>query len=233
MKTVLFLLMLPAVAAAQIPNHAADLAALRAQYPASMNGDQTGELMGRLAFKLRGEGFGLLRKDAGNNCAVKGLPVRVSCDWILYQPTRKGCDILGDAGGSDGLGTSKPAWCGGNGEDIDFSRFVQVTVDPGGPADPGGGGGGGGTPDTVTKAEMEKAIAIAIVNAHSQIWSEMEQLVGTIDARIDALPKDNAVTDDHIRELIAAAFARAVVEGKTRVSFGHQHFVQLGITLPK
>ena len=82
-------------------------------------------------------GFGLLRKDGGNHGRQPGTGIRCSVDWLLYQPTGVGKDVLGDAGDSvaDETGPARVAW--GEPEPADMSRFVapsratQPEPDPG------------------------------------------------------------------------------------------------------
>lgn len=74
-----------------------DLKALRAEYPTPMSKAQLSELMNRVA--LRHPGWGMLRKDAGNNCPTAYPGIAISCDWMVYGPTRWGYDLLIDQEG--------------------------------------------------------------------------------------------------------------------------------------
>ncbi len=120
---------LPAVAAGQdLPNRLSVLQAERAKYPATINAQQAGELLNAVAFALRAEGFGLLRKDAGNRCPIPNSSITVSCDWLVHRPSGKGCDVLGSGPDSDppANGPATPTWCGG--DPFDVSKFVEPTA---------------------------------------------------------------------------------------------------------
>ncbi len=214
-----------------MPNHKQDLINLRAQYGATLNQAQAGEMMGRLAFKLRGEGFGLLRKDGGNNCPVNGLSVRVSCDWILHAPTNTGCDVLGSGPDADNAGPSNPSWCDGD-PSPDPSKFVAVTTDP---------GFSGGTTPTPTPAGPDLSPRIAALEARIAV---LERVLGETDARltgeIDTLVKEIDKIEAAPLDLTALGVAidnallQYEVNGKTRTDrLGLQHLVQLPITKRK
>lgn len=137
-----------------LPNHLRDLQALRAEYPALITQAQAGELLGRLAFRLKAEGFGLLKKTGGNRCPVSGLSVTVSCDWIVHLPSGRGCDVLGSGPDDQAPGPSTPTWCAG--EPFDTAQFVPVTADPGGRTSPPAP-----APDDPRIAELQRQLAAA------------------------------------------------------------------------
>lgn len=212
----LFLLTIAAPAAAQtMPNRERVLIDLRNAYPARITQAQAGELLARLAFALRAEGFGLLRKSGGNSCPAPGVGP-VSCDILLHRPSSTWCDVLGDTPDEQGPGNATPTWCPGTPGDM--TGFVAVTVDPGGggPVDPP-------TPpsDTITKAQLEAAIATAV----AQVRREIVAVRSEIDGRFASLP--NAVSEDRVAELIAEAFGRAVVSGSTGRTLGHTHSISV------
>ncbi len=128
--TTLLALMFTAPAAAQMPNRLGDLQAERAKYGATLSAPQAGELLNAVAWKLRGEGFGLLRKDGGNRCPVPNSAVTIACDWLVHRPSARGCDVLVSGPDSDppANGPATPTWCAG--EPFDVARFVEP-VDPG------------------------------------------------------------------------------------------------------
>ena len=84
----------PALAQDVVP----DLRTARAAYPTPMSKAQLSELLNRVA--AQHPGWGLLRKDSGNNCPTPYPGVSVSCDWMVYAPTRWGYDILSDQEGA-------------------------------------------------------------------------------------------------------------------------------------
>ena len=88
----------------QAPNVLATVQRLRAEYPTPMSRDQIGELLNRVAWEHRFEGWGLLRKGGGTRCpAPQG--VDVSCDILIHAPSVRHFDVLGDV---DGAAT--PTW---------------------------------------------------------------------------------------------------------------------------
>jgi hypothetical protein len=207
-----------------MPNHRGELVALRGQYPALLTQVQAGELLNRLVWQIRGEGFGLLRKDGGNSCPVVGLPFRVSCDIVLHRPTSTFCDVLGSApDGPNEPGPSTPSWCAG--EPGDMSNFVSPVQ----PADGGGGGGGdtggGGAVDLTPRVV---ALERDITTLRQQLAAANAR-IDALAARVDALPPPAGVNEDRIKALIASAFANVVVSGSTGRSFGHSHSINVTI----
>ena len=67
---------------------------LRPTYPTPMSKAQLSDLLNRAASQRLG--WGMLRKDAGNNCPTPYPGISISCDWMVYGPTRWGYDILRD-----------------------------------------------------------------------------------------------------------------------------------------
>lgn len=84
------LLTAPAVAQDVAPT----LEALRASYPTPMTKAQLSDMLNRAASSR--PGWGMLRKDSGNNCPTPYPGISISCDWMVYGPTRWGYDILSD-----------------------------------------------------------------------------------------------------------------------------------------
>src|SRR5256885_109157 len=54
----------------------------RSRYPASMTAAQVGEMLNAVAWAHRAEGWGLLRKGAGNSCPLAGT--FISCDILIH-----------------------------------------------------------------------------------------------------------------------------------------------------
>lgn len=122
----LVILLLASSARAQaFPDRQSVLNEERARFGPTVTKEQIGLVMARTAWRLRVEGFGLLRKDGGNVCAIPNSAVTVSCDWLVHLPSGTGCDVLGAA---DDGGPATPRWCAG--EPFDTSRFL-APVDPG------------------------------------------------------------------------------------------------------
>lgn len=101
---VLFVL-LASVAQAQQPlSLLATVQRLRAEYPTPMSRAHVGELLNRVAWEHRSEGWGLLKKTGGSRCpAPHG--VDISCDILIHAPSLQHFDILSDAEGA-----ATPAW---------------------------------------------------------------------------------------------------------------------------
>jgi hypothetical protein len=96
---------------------------IRAEYPTPMTQPQMGELLNRVAWEHRAEGWGILKKTGGFRCpAPQG--VTVSCDILVHAPTVWHYDVLINAGIE-----SRPAWqdvgpCVIPGSGCEMSRFV-------------------------------------------------------------------------------------------------------------
>lgn len=70
----------------------------RSAYPTPMSKAQLSEMLNRAASQR--PGWGMLRKDSGNNCPTPYPGVSISCDWLVYAPTRWGYDVLRDQEGA-------------------------------------------------------------------------------------------------------------------------------------
>lgn len=73
----------------------------RTLYPARPSKAQVSEMLNRAAAEH--PGWGMLRKDAGNNCPTPYPGVAISCDWMVYAPTRWGYDLIIDSDGVAGI----------------------------------------------------------------------------------------------------------------------------------
>ncbi|PYR52806.1 MAG: hypothetical protein DMF89_01380 [Acidobacteria bacterium] len=99
---------------------------LRPEYPTPMSPAQLAELLDRVAWLHRSEGWGLLRKDTGNRCPLSnGVPV--SCDFLFHLPSRQGFDVL-IRSDTDAV----PAWQGPVDLSTEVSRFIFPIPPPGG-----------------------------------------------------------------------------------------------------
>jgi hypothetical protein len=77
---------------------------IRPEYPTPMSPGQLAELLNRVAWEHRAEGWGLLRKPSGNRCpAPQG--VDVACDILVHAPSVRHFDVLIDTAGA-----AAPAW---------------------------------------------------------------------------------------------------------------------------
>lgn len=120
-----FVILATSHAGAQTP-FLADVQTLRAQYPTPMTPAQLGELLNRLAWLHRTEGWGLLHKPQGNNCPGAGQIV--SCDILVHAPSATHWDVL-----TDQEDAATPVFNPKG--PIEVSRFVPP-VDPGGSTPP-------------------------------------------------------------------------------------------------
>lgn len=77
---------------------------IRSEYPTPMSAEQKAQMLNRVAFEHRAEGWGLLKKSGGSRCpAPQGFDI--ACDILVYAPTAWHFDVLID---QDGAAT--PAW---------------------------------------------------------------------------------------------------------------------------
>lgn len=83
-----------------------DVRAERAKYPAGqISAENIAKVLNAVAWKHRAEGWGLLRKGAGNSCPLNGI--YISCDVLVHAPSVTHWDALRNAEG-DGTGTAEP-----------------------------------------------------------------------------------------------------------------------------
>ena len=119
-RSLCVLMLLWAVPAGAQTNHLATVQRIRATYPGLMSEAQKAELLNRVAWEHRSEGWGLLKKTGGSRCpAPQG--VDVACDILVYAPTAWHFDVLVDG--------QIPAWqddgpCDPAVSGCDMSRFV-------------------------------------------------------------------------------------------------------------
>jgi hypothetical protein len=129
-----FILLVSASSAAAQSNLLSTVQRVRADYPTPLSPAQQAELLNRVAWEHRAEGWGLLIKTGGNRCpAPQG--VDVACDILVYAPNPWHYDVLVDSGGA-----GAPAWiddgpCDPNVSGCAMDRFLapiapagQVTV---------------------------------------------------------------------------------------------------------
>ena len=89
-----FLAILAITQSAAAQDVAPILEGLRPTYPTPMTKAHLSDMLNRAASQR--PGWGMLRKDAGNNCPTPYPGISISCDWMVYGPTRWGYDILSD-----------------------------------------------------------------------------------------------------------------------------------------
>lgn len=212
-----------------MPDRKQVLVDLRKQYPALLNQQQAGELMARLAFTLRAEGFGLFRKDGGNNCPVPNSAVKVSCDILLHKPSSTWCDVLGQGPDVGESGPSTPTWCAG--DPGDMTNFF-APPDPGGivvpppppPVDPALGARVAALEAKVSALEGKAA---GLLDQLAAAQRALDAAEGRLNARIDGI---KPIDLPALQAAIDAALAGLEVVGRTGTAFGHQHGVKLAVT---
>jgi hypothetical protein len=81
------------------------LNAVRAEFPTNWTHEDRGRFLNKVAWirAQMGEPFGMLRKPSGNNCPTP-QGVAISCDYLVYQTTLNGYDVLSDE--------TTPVWSG-------------------------------------------------------------------------------------------------------------------------
>jgi len=130
---------------------------LRTEYPTPMAPSQLGEMLNRVAWAHRAEGFGLLRKDGGSRCPHPA-GVFISCDILVSTVTGNHYDVLIDQDA-----TAEPTWRDvgpcvlGPSSGCEMSRFLAPTQ-PSGPVTP---------PPPPPPPITELAVLLAIVDALS------------------------------------------------------------------
>jgi hypothetical protein len=84
--------------------------AVRAEFPENWTHADRGRYLNKVAWIRRqmGEPFGLLRKPAGNRCPTP-QGVSISCDYLVYEPTMNGYDVLRDERTPTWPGLSSPS----------------------------------------------------------------------------------------------------------------------------
>jgi hypothetical protein len=137
-------ILVPAAAASQpLPaDVCATLHAVRGGGAITSNA-QLGEMLNRIAWTHRAQGFGVNRKSGGNNCpSPAGL---IACDILQRQSDGAAWDVFGSAGPGEPTTPS----CGGAIAPItDPARPWVAPVEPNGTSAGDGGSSGGGTTTT-------------------------------------------------------------------------------------
>lgn len=134
MKRLLLLFLLFASPAVAQPSLLRDVAAERAKYGPSMSPAQVAAMLNQVAWNHRNEGWGLLRKGAGNSCPLRDT--FISCDILVHGPTIQHFDVLVDSENA-----ARPDWRNagpcvlGPSSGCEMSNFL-APFDPGGPVTP-------------------------------------------------------------------------------------------------
>ena len=100
--------------------------AARARYGTPMPPAQISDLLNRVAWDHRSDGWGLLAKPSGHNCPFARTDI--ACDILVHAPSATHWDVLADQEGA-----ARPVF--NNAGPIDLSRFV-APIDPGGTSPP-------------------------------------------------------------------------------------------------
>jgi len=146
------------------------LTATRAAYPTPMSKAQLSDFLNRVAAQL--PGWGMLRKDGGNNCPTPYAGVSISCDWLVHIPSRWGWDVLADSENSARVLL-------GNNADIGTAEAVSPwPTDGGGNGGGGGGGTGGGGVTRVDLQQLEDNIIARTGNLTRDLERTLERMFG-------------------------------------------------------
>jgi hypothetical protein len=105
---------------------------IRRDYPTPMSQSDKAELLNRVAWEHRAEGWGLLRKTGGNRCpAPQG--VDVACDILVHAPTAWHYDVLVDQDNSATAAWINKGPCDPAVSGCAMSRFLAPIGPPGEP----------------------------------------------------------------------------------------------------
>lgn len=102
-KWLVLVLVLCAVPAFAQQNLLGDIQAERAKYGPTMTSAEQAQLLNAVAWRHRGEGWGMLSKGSGNSCPIGGT--FISCDILIHAPSVTHWDVLQ---GADPGGTAQP-----------------------------------------------------------------------------------------------------------------------------
>ena len=167
---------------------------IRAEYPTPMSPAQVGELLNRVAWQHRAEGWGLLKKTGGNRCpAPQG--VEISCDILIHAPTVRHFDVLSDVEHG-----ATPVWndvgpcVPGPASGCSMDRFVAPTGTP-----PGGG---------TDIEELRKHVEALAINLQAQ-----REAIIALSEGLKLLAETVQKVDTSHREDINALKARPVPTG--------------------
>lgn len=164
---------------------------VRASYPTPMSPSQLGDLLNRVAWEHRQEGWGLLKKTGGSRCPAPG-GVEISCDILIHAPSVRHYDVLSDAEGAATPIFNDVGPCVlGPSSGCEMSRFVlPVRPADAPPDDPGTGG--------------DLATIRAQLAEHAQaLSSQREALLGLSEATKILAQTLQKVDTDHRSEIEA------------------------------
>jgi hypothetical protein len=157
-----------------------DLQAERTKYPTPIAAADIAKVLNAVAWAHRAEGWGLLKKGAGNSCPLAGT--FISCDILINSQSKHHFDVLQNAEG-DGTGTAIPQWnddgiCElGPTSGCEMSRFLA-------PVDPGGSP----TADPAPVPTPQPTIDLTpILNRLKDLEQKLTDLSGELKAQRDAL----------------------------------------------
>jgi hypothetical protein len=180
-----------------------DVIAERAKYGATMTNDECVALLNAVAWKNRGEGWGLGKKTSGNRGRRRD-GVECTVDGLVHRDTMTFVDALKDAGGR-----SEPAW--------------QVAPNPSNrpwvaPLDPDPSSAGITAPPPPPAADLTE-----LRTAVEALGSRMAAL----EARLAALEQRPVVSlDEVLARLDTLERAEYQVQTETSRELGHAHAVQ-------
>lgn len=175
------------------------------------------EITQRVAWEMRGEGYGLLggKTPAQNGCSHEGE--RYAVDWIL-KADGQGVDILGDAGGAN-----NPQWAEEEADPSFYRPAFEPAEIPETPEEPPVEPPDGSEDDYLTKEDLEPiyeeidALKASQADANArfvQLVNELNQIHKAIWEALNA---------------VDAKFSKLRVEGSTSRRLAHAHDVKLEV----
>lgn len=157
-----------------------DVQTYRAQYPTPMSPAQLGELVNRLAWLHRSEGWGLLKKPEGNHCPLAGQ--WIACDILTHAPSGTHWDVL-----SDQEDAATPTF---NPKGPIESSRILAPVDPGGTNPP--------PPPTPAPPQVDEVLA-RLRESRAEDSAQQERIYA------DVVNRFNALSAEHREQAISLA----------------------------
>jgi hypothetical protein len=181
----------------------ADVTAERARYGATMTNDECVALLNAVAWKNRGNGWGLGRKTSGNR-GRRSDGVECTVDGLVHRDSTTFVDALRDAGGK-----SEPAW---QVAPNPSNRPWVAPIDPGSPS------------EDVAPPPPPPEVDLSGIRASIQALASR---VSALEARLTALEGRPIVSlDEVLARLDVLERAEYRVEAGTSRELGHTHDVQ-------
>lgn len=200
-----------------LPDPGAVKAALvreRAKYPPVMRVEDMGAILNAVALQF--PNMGMHRKAGGKISPLPGTLITVSADVLRVLPPGDDFGYWSDVLGSTGTGAatpSAPTWARSTDDRASFVAPVGVVPPPPPPPQPPPA-----TDLTPRVVALEQAVA-ALRDADVRA----QTVLGAILDDVEVLKAAPVISEDRIRQLIAAAFASSGVQCTIGRTLGHVH----------